>query len=116
MYKFKVYDKTTDGVIEREFRNAFPLEGNRNTSPRASFLRYTPESLETPSRLKGIETRSTPGTCRGGCRLETPSRWKGIETLQICRCCHFQQEPCLETPSRLKGIETQSRYRTDGVA
>ena len=32
MYKFKVYDKTTDGVIEREFRNAFPVEGNRNTN------------------------------------------------------------------------------------
>ena len=70
-----------------------------------------PLALDTPSRLKGIETSTflfTPAA--GFVTLDTPSRLKGIETLprvstrgDVVGKGHGKT---LDTPSRLKGIET----------
>ena len=71
-------------------------------------LPAAPVSLDTPSRLKGIETHTIKIFIRMQLALDTPSRLKGIETFTptfISSSVGFGS--ALDTPSRLKGIETQ---------
>ena len=64
-------------------------------------------SLDTLSRLKGIETvkRTAPIVTTDPLTLDTLSRLKGIETQESVFCLIFITNS-LDTLSRLKGIET----------
>ena len=62
--------------------------------------------MDTPSRLKGIETIDICSILQSVHPLDTPSRLKGIET--YARCSQRQHSTALDTPSRLKGIETKT--------
>ena len=72
------------------------------------FDRYRSDhTLDTPSRLKGIETRLRAARiilCRS---LDTPSRLKGMETFFGMLTSSLLTPLGSDTPSRLKGIETQ---------
>ena len=115
------------------FGYTFPFEGNWNVCV-LPLEKFSVWSLDTPSRLKGIETITVSVNAMASkSALDTPSRLKGIETVAV----PVRDTPygfyfgytfpfegnwnpremskkivswgyALDTPSRLKGIETRS--------
>ena len=90
-----------------DFGYTFPFEGNWNSIV-VGYLQFLFNALDTPSRLKGIETFNTfmPVDDSRNITLDTPSRLKGIETFGSSTPCCRMCSSTLDTPSRLKGIET----------
>ena len=93
--------------LERTLDTLSRLKGIETVSQLARHTTFSPWTLDTLSRLKGIETsRSCFFDERVLYTLDTLSRLKGIETNASLNLASSISTLSLDTLSRLKGIET----------
>ena len=71
-----------ENTLAKVFGYAFPFEGNWNTVSLKYRAIHLFDSLDTLSRLKGIETNRVCWARNRECPLDTLSRLKGIETMK----------------------------------